>query len=227
MLTLLFDIDGTLIRSGGAGKAALEGALAEVFSLTRVQDGVPYSGRTDVAISMDLLRLHAIEPTNANLQKLSDAYLERLGPCLIERGGTILPGVHEILTRYAGQAHIGLLTGNVRRGAEIKLRHFGLWDYFRFGGFGDGYTQRDDVARMAIVNARRHADRDLDPEHVWVVGDTPHDITCARAVRARAIAVCTGWHDELELAEYQPDILVRDLTHDGDIHKAWSQGLVE
>src|SRR5262249_30158365 len=195
MHILLFDIDGTLIRSGGAGKDALEAALAETFALAEIQDGVPYAGRTDTAIAHDLLALHGIEPSAANVRRLNDAYLERLPRALHERQGVVLPGVVELLGRLRAHERValGLLTGNVHRGAEHKLRHFGLWEHFAFGGFGDDAHDRDAVARAALLDAERHLRRRVDPLDVWVIGDTPLDVACARAVGAKAVAVCTGW----------------------------------
>ena len=186
MLILLFDIDGTLVRTGGAGKAAMEAALCEEFGVTLSAEEVPYSGRTDRAIGRDLLTAHGLEPSAANQTRLVDGYLERLPGRLAALGGEVCPGVRELLAALRGRADVrlGLLTGNVRRGAELKLGHFGLWDEFPLGGgFGDDHEDRDDVARAAVRALRDHAD--FRPEDVWVVGDTPLDIRCARAVGRR------------------------------------------
>src|SRR4029078_8800709 len=137
MRVLLFDIDGTLIRSGGAGKAAMEAGLRSAFGVREVRDQVAYSGPTDPGIDREVLALHGIEPTDANARTLKEAYLSHL-PAMLQRvRGSVLPGIEEALRRERQGAVIGLLTGNIRAGAEIKLRHYGLWDYFPFGGFAD------------------------------------------------------------------------------------------
>lgn len=223
MAILLFDIDGTLVRTGGAGKAAMEEALRSEFGVRDLIDTVPYSGRTDRAISRDLLAMHGIEPTPENQIRLTDTYLSHLPQFLKTTDGTVCPGIECILTAARGHSGtvLGLLTGNVRRGAAAKLGHFGLWDHFPVGGFGDDHFDRDDVARAAILAVNQHVGRDLDPTDVWVIGDTPLDVQCARAVGARAVAVATGWHRTEELAVCQPDVLVTDLCDATDLLALW------
>src|SRR5947209_7111348 len=137
MHVCLFDIDGTLIASGGAGKAALEAALAGAFGIDRLIDKLQLSGRTDRAIIRDLFRLHVIEETPENWRRLVDAYLGHLPGCLARSPGRVLPGVAALLERLRGREDVavGLLTGNLRSGARAKLGHFGLHDYFAFGGY--------------------------------------------------------------------------------------------
>jgi phosphoglycolate phosphatase-like HAD superfamily hydrolase len=221
MRVLLFDIDGTLIRSGGAGKAAMEAGLRSEFVVKEILDRVSYSGRTDPRIIRELLALHGIEPTDANVERLKAAYLSHLPGSLRRRGGSVLPGIAEALRRERRGAVVGLLTGNIRAGAEVKLRHFGLWDYFPFGGFADGLDDRDDVARLALAEAERHVGRTIDPSDVWVIGDTPLDVKCARAIGAKAVVVQTGWHRRDELVACDPDHLLPDFTHAGDLLTQW------
>ena len=106
-------------------------------------------------------------------------------------------------------------------GAEVKLRHFGLWDHFPFGGFADGIEDRDDVARQALAEAVRHVGRAIDPADVWVIGDTPLDVKCARAIGAKAVVVQTGWHRRDELVACCPDHLLPDFTHAGELLTQW------
>jgi phosphoglycolate phosphatase len=214
MNVCLFDIDGTLIASGGAGKAALERALAALFGITRPIEKLQLSGRTDRAIVADLFRLHDLDHTPDNQARLTEAYLHHLPDCLAISAGRVLPGVAALLEhlRKRDDVLLGLLTGNIRAGARIKLGHYGLHDYFTVGGFGDRHTDRDDVAREALAEVTRHLNA-VDPRRVWVVGDTPLDIRCARAIDARAIAVCTGWHSVDELAAHGPDLLLDDLSN--------------
>jgi phosphoglycolate phosphatase len=221
MRVLLFDIDGTLIRSGGAGKAAMEEGLKSAFGVREIIDQVPYSGRTDTGIIRELLALHGVEPTDANVERQKTAYLTHLPEMLRRRGGSVLPGIAEALARERQGAAVGLLTGNIRAGAEVKLRHFGLWDHFPFGGFADGLDDRDDVARRARAEAERHVGRPIDPGDVWVIGDTPLDVKCARAIGAKAVVVQTGWHHVDELVACGPDHLLPDFTHAGELLAQW------
>ncbi len=120
MPIILFDIDGTLVRTGGAGKLAMESALVSAFGVTELRDVVKYSGRTDTAITRDLLHVHGIDPTAENQKRLRDEYLARLPGSLTAKGGEVCPGVPELLAALAGKPGVvmGLLTGNVRAGAD-------------------------------------------------------------------------------------------------------------
>ena len=226
MQVLLFDIDGTLIRSGGAGKAAMENALRCEFGLTDLNDGVPYSGRTDPSIGRDLLHIHGLDTSEKNIHRLREAYLRQLPHTLREHEGIVLPGVRDLLEHLRNVEGIamGLLTGNVRDGARYKLSHYGLWDYFPFGAFADGIHDRDDVARSALVEVARHLQRDVQPSNIWVIGDTPLDVKCARAIGAKAVAVATGWHPVQELEASGADWVLADLSAPTELLQAWSLG---
>ncbi len=201
----------------------MEAALSAAFGIAELRDGVVYSGRTDGAIGRDLLLLHGIDPSLENQHKLREAYLAHLPGMLAAKGGTICPGVVELLAAVAGRSDtlLGLLTGNVRRGAMHKLGHFGLWDYFSCGGFGDDHHDRDDVARSALASISTHIGAPVNPAEVWVIGDTPLDVSCARAIGARAVAVATGWHPVEELARHYPDFLFDDLSNHSRLLAAW------
>ncbi len=216
---VLWDIDGTLIRSGGAGKTAMESALRSAFGVRAISDTVAYSGRTDVAIARDLLAAHALPTTDENQFLLREAYLGNLPAHLAASGGEILPGISELLKALDGRSDVvqGLLTGNVRYGARVKLGHFGLWDYFGPGGFGDRFTDRNDVAREALAAVEAHLNGNFDPGDVWVVGDTPHDVSCGRAIGANVLAVATGWHTLAELEACAADATLADLSEVGRV----------
>ena len=214
MAVILFDIDGTLIRTVGAGKAAMQSALRRTFALTELSDRVPFSGRTDPAIMRDLLTEHDVAVSPQHVEQLAEAYLANLPAALEQHGGEVCAGVRELLDALErdGRHAVGLLTGNMKRGAERKLGYFDLWKRFpRGGGFGDVHLERDDVARDAVITLSESLGRELDPAEVWVVGDTPLDVKCARAVGAKAIAVATGWHAIEELRESGADQVVEDL----------------
>jgi phosphoglycolate phosphatase len=212
MNVCLFDIDGTLVSSGGAGKAAIESALAEEFAVD-VQGKVAYSGRTDRAIARDLFHAHGLEDTPANWHKLRAGYLNRLPGCLTRHQGRIMPGIAELLLALVDRGvTLGLLTGNIREGARLKLGYFQLFHHFAFGGFGDQHLERDEVAREALAAAHNHLNGTLFPDRIWVVGDTPLDVRCARAIGARVAAVATGWHPLDELRDAGPDLLLADFS---------------
>jgi phosphoglycolate phosphatase-like HAD superfamily hydrolase len=223
MPILLFDIDGTLIRSGGAGKAAMEEALRTAFGVETIRDVVEYGGRTDRAIGFDLLEAHGLEASQDNVRRLNDAYLSLLPAALRANQGVVCPGVADLLPRLTARpdVRLGLLTGNTRIGARHKLTHFGLWDYFPFGGFGDNHHDRDDVARTAVREAETHLGTVVDPADVWVIGDTPLDVRCARAVGANAVVVATGWHPLAELHATGADLVLEHLADDTTLPGIW------
>jgi phosphoglycolate phosphatase-like HAD superfamily hydrolase len=213
MIACLFDIDGTLLASGGAGKAALESALFGEFGVA-LRDQIPYAGRTDRAIIRDLFQRHDIADTADNLQKLLAGYLRRLPESLRRHDGRVLPGIEALLLELKQKDHVavGLLTGNVRAGARTKLGHFGLYGHFGFGGFGDHHFDRDEVAREALAAVHACVGPHCTADRVWVIGDTPLDVRCARAIGARVAAVATGLHSCEALAPTKPDLLLPDLS---------------
>ncbi|MCS7166930.1 MAG: HAD family hydrolase [Gemmatales bacterium] len=211
---VFFDIDGTLLRSGGAGKLAMLTAVQQAFQVNPAPVEVPFSGRTDRAILRDLLRAHGIDFTPENFERVVDVYLRILPDCLQRMAGRVLPGVLDLLDALERRdgVVIGLLTGNLRRGAQTKLGHFGLAERFPFGGFGDQYFDRNDVAREAVRAAQQYLNGSCAPDRIWVVGDTPLDIACARHIGARVLAVATGTHSVEQLQAHRPDLLLQDLT---------------
>jgi len=213
MRILLFDIDGTLINTGGAGGTALLEAFRDEFEVARPQ-AVPFSGRTDRAIGSHLFQLHGIDDTAEHWERLRAGYLSRLPLHLPRCRGRVLAGVSELLDRLGRQEQtlLGLLTGNVREGARIKLSHYGLSHHFSFGGFGDEHYDRDQVAAVAFREAHQRLNGNAPAEATWVLGDTPLDVRCARAIGAKVLAVATGLHSVTELAQEYPDALLDDLS---------------
>jgi len=216
---VLFDIDGTLIQTGGAGHIAFAETFADEFGVSTISPGVPFAGRSDRAIALDLMRIHGIEASPENWFRFRDAYVSRLPGALTRLQGRVLPGVVELLDHLAADrtAVVGLLTGNMRAGADLKLTHYGLADRFEFGGFGDDTDDRNIIAAMARHEAQNYAD--LRSENgrsmlagAMVIGDTVHDIRCARAIGAFAVAVPTGGTPRVELEAAAPDLLLDDLS---------------
>ena len=218
---VLFDIDGTLIHSGGAGVKAFAKAFATEFGIADGTERLKFAGRTDVSLVREFFGHHQIPPTTGNFERYFQAYLHWLGQIAPESPGKICPGFEEF---YAGLKTrpepplIGLLTGNIRRGAEIKLGQHGLWDKFSFGGFADDHEERDTIAAVARQRgAERLNHPPLRGEEVLVIGDTPLDIRCARAIQAKVLAVATGNFTVEELAEFKPDWVVQDFTAIADL----------
>ena len=215
MYAILFDIDGTLVLTGGAGQLAFAQTFAEDFGIDEISRGVPFAGRTDRAISLDLMRVHGIEPNEANWTRFREGYLQRLPSALAQRIGEVLPGVGPLLDALEQRTELvlGLLTGNLERGAQLKLGHYGLAERFAFRGYGDHSVSRDDVGADAVTHARQHAaDRGEELTGMMVIGDTLHDITCARSVGAYAVAVATGSPSRSELMQQGPDLALDDLS---------------
>ena len=225
MNVCLFDIDGTLLSSGGAGKAALEAAFTEDFGVA-LRHQIPYSGRTDRAIMRDLFRMHGIDHSDANTARLMNAYLAKLPQSLTDHKGHILPGIEALLDwlHNSGTFSVGLLTGNVRAGAKVKLGHFGLYERFAFGGFGDRHFDRDDVAREAHQQVRELIGAHIVSDKIWVIGDTPLDVKCARAIGARVVAVATGHHSVEQLTASAPDLVLADLSDPRPLIDLWAIG---
>lgn len=216
MRVVFFDIDGTLLRTGGASRESLESAFFQTFGC-KVRNRVDYHGRPDRAIAASLMTVHGIPDSDASWTDLRAAYLQLLPHSLARRRGSVLPGVRRLLDTLRRQSDVvvGLITGNTRASARIKLGHYGLLEMFGsslIGGFGDEVYERDEVARLAIRSVQEIVGWRIPPEHVWVVGDTPRDILSARAIGARALAVATGHFAVEALQEYGPDQLVPNLN---------------
>jgi phosphoglycolate phosphatase-like HAD superfamily hydrolase len=211
---ILFDIDGTLLLTGGAGQRGMERALEKAFGVTKPTEDISAAGRTDFAITSDLFDFHGIDNTPEAWQAFSSEYFRQLPLALAELDGTLLPGVREILDVLHARDDIklGLLTGNFEEGAWLKLKHYRIDHYFKFGAFGDAHRSRDDVARLAYEVTHNHCGATVAAERVWVIGDTPADVACARAIGANVVAVATGIFSYDELVPTSPDLLLHDLT---------------
>lgn len=211
---LLFDIDGTLITSGGAGERALRIGFRERFGIDDDLKNVEIAGRTDSGIARAMLRTHGLAETPENITAFVDSYLAQLAGQLSQAGGSLLPGVLVLLEKLKTRSDmvLALLTGNVARGAELKLTHYGVWTFFEFGAYADDHDDRNQLGPFAQRRAFERHGVEFPPERIFVLGDTPHDITCARAIGAKAVAIATGKFTRPELAAHQPDFLFDDLS---------------
>jgi phosphoglycolate phosphatase-like HAD superfamily hydrolase len=212
---VLFDVDGTLIRTGGAGVQAFARTFASEFGLVDGIERLKFAGRTDPSLVREFFRLHGVPDTAANLRRFFARYVFWLDHLLAECRGGAIPGVWEFLRELQSLAPpplLGLLTGNIRPGAELKLRRFGLWEVFQTGGFGDDHEDRNRIAAIARERGSRVLGKNLRGGQVVVVGDTPHDIRCGRSIGAKVLAVATGGTKFEELRAHQPDWLVESLA---------------
>ncbi len=212
---VLFDIDGTLIHTGGAGMKAFATAFKTEFGIRDGSENLKFAGRTDVSLVREFFQHNLIDPSKENFSRFFTAYIRLLETEVRESEGGIFPGVHQWiaeLRQLPEPPSIGLLTGNLRRGAEIKLRHYDLWHEFPFGGFADDHEERDCIAAVAKQRGEQALTRTLSGAEVVVIGDTPLDVRCARAIKAKVVAVATGGHTLSELEHHHPDWAVSDLT---------------
>jgi phosphoglycolate phosphatase-like HAD superfamily hydrolase len=229
-LLLLWDIDGTLILAGGAGEEALRQALLNGFGIRDDLKDVEMAGRTDISILDDICRRHP--GRGLTPEKYLEGYLAELPLWLPRRKGRVLPGVRELLewAHAHPEVHNALLTGNVSAGAHLKLKHYGLDRFFEFGAYGDDSGDRNKLGPLALERARAHLKKDFHIRFTWVIGDTPHDVTCARALGCKALAVATGKHSVRTLQDCHPDAVFSDLSDrarvinrllmDGAVHRS-------
>ena len=213
----LFDIDGTLVATGGAGSGAMRAAFTAVWGLADGFSGIEFSGRTDRAILRDALVAAGLDngAFAADLRRFKRAYFRRLPRMLEASRGRVLPGVEPLLASLAAdrRATVALGTGNFRVSAGQKLRHYGLDHYFRVGGFGDSTEDRVALIAQAIRTADRAVGRHAT---VFVIGDTVHDVTAAKANGAVAVAVATGTASGDELAAAGADVVLPTLESAAD-----------
>jgi phosphoglycolate phosphatase-like HAD superfamily hydrolase len=209
---LLFDIDGTLVDTGGKGMSALKKTAIEVFG----SDGPPLdlAGSTDLGIIENLYVHFQVEPTSELTHRFFEIYHKYLEESLEANPaeGKVLDGVFELLENLAGQnAQLGLLTGNTALGAEIKLRHYGLHHHFPFGAYGSDRADRNLLGHIALERALAVTGKKFTPDRILIIGDTPKDIACAHAIGAKCLAVATGHFTAEQLEQAGADWVLGSL----------------
>jgi phosphoglycolate phosphatase len=214
---ILFDIDGTLLLSGRAGLRAMTRAFDTTFGIKDAFADQHFGGRTDSFLVSNALQNAGLPDTPEQHERFRENYIPLLAE-EIEQPGTghkgLMPGARELLEALDlfPDVHMALLTGNYREAAEIKLRHFEIWDYFEWGAFSDDAADRNALVPIACSRAAIY---DIPPEaidRVIVIGDTPHDIECARVAGAKSIAVATGGYTVEQLKEFGADAVLKDLS---------------
>jgi phosphoglycolate phosphatase-like HAD superfamily hydrolase len=211
---ILWDIDGTLVLTSGAGMGALDRAFQKIHGRKPDLSKLDLSGRTDQWIAAQVLEHNQLPVTPAAIHTYLEAYLESLHAEVTTREGRVLPGILQLLELFHKRADVaqGLLTGNLHRGARIKLEHYQVWHYFAFGAFGDDSPRRNDLGPHALRRAKEKHAVDFAPERTFVIGDTPHDIECGKAIGAKTIGVATGRFSVADLQEHSPTATFADFS---------------
>ena len=222
-LAWLFDVDGTLLTTEGAAREAFALAVRQSLGVDDALDDIAFAGRTEPLILKDILAKHGVRFADGEEARFWDRVFEAMRGAFRPPRGRLLPGVEALLDEIGAERDwvTGLLTGNMTEMARIKLDRFGIRERFAFGAFGEEAPDRNALARVAVERVGRRYG--LPPSHCVVVGDTEHDIACARAAGALVVAVATGVRSRAELEAHEPDLLLRDLAnHEALI--AWARG---
>ena len=214
---VLFDIDGTLVLTGGAGIRAMNRAGESVLGLANLLDGVAVAGRTDWIILHDALKNAGHDLDEDLFERMRDAHHEFLREEILQPGDgvkDVMPGIRNLLPLLQSRQGValGLLTGNFEEAARIKLGHFDLWNYFRCGAFGDDAADRNALVPFAVDRARAGGLGAFDYADVVVIGDTPSDVACANAVGAVPVAVATGTYSVDVLRSTGAPFVLEDLS---------------
>jgi phosphoglycolate phosphatase-like HAD superfamily hydrolase len=226
MKLVLFDIDGTILLTAGAGKRAIHRALREEFGDTGPEDH-RFDGKTDPQIVRELMRIvgHADDHIDERMDRLLEKYVSYLREELRAgaHGVEVMPGIVELLDALRGRSDVilGLLTGNLRSGAQAKLEAAGIDpSQFRVGAYGSDHETRSELPAVAQRRARDELGLDIAGGDVVVIGDTPADIACGRGIGARAIGVATGHYTVDQLREHRPSAVFADLSMTPEVVRA-------
>jgi len=223
-LAWLFDVDGTLLLTEGAARESFAQAVRACLEVEDDLRDIAFAGRTEPLILADILSKHRRRFQDGDEARFWDAVFDEMRRALGPGRGRLLRGVPELLDAIEREPDwvAGLLTGNMTQMARIKLRRFGLAARFGFGAFGEEAEDRNALARVAVERVRRRFG--IPPERCIVVGDTEHDIECARAAGARVVVVATGSRGRHELEPLGPDLMLEDLS-DNERLLEWARGL--
>ena len=209
MTILLFDIDGTLSTSQGAGTQAMTRTFKQLWGIDNALKGMSFAGRSDSWIVPTALSNQGRDCSPEDIARFIDHYVPHLGDAVEERNSRLCPGVLPLLEALTKEnVTLGLGTGNFRRAAEAKLRPFGIWDYFVDGGFGDDHPDRTELLAAGLERLRRHS---TDGADAVVIGDTSHDIEAGHAIGAKVVAVRTGYAQPGDLDN--ADAILDDLSN--------------
>ncbi|MBF0554558.1 MAG: HAD family hydrolase [Nitrospirae bacterium] len=209
---ILFDIDGTLIDAGGAGGKSLNDAFYELFSIKDAFKNIRFDGKTDLRIFNEGLKYHKLTDGNGIIDSIKEQYLNHLRLEIDNDKRHIKPGIAALIEGLRGKNRIGLLTGNLRAGAEIKLSSLGLWQHFEGGAFGDKHEDRNRLLPIAVEDFYKNTGVRFSYSQCVIIGDTPKDVDVGKAHGAFTIAVATGPYTAGELAGAGVDVVFNDLS---------------
>ena len=212
---LLFDIDGTLLSTHGIPRIAMGNVLKDRYKQFKYDDYYNFSGRTDWQIVEHLLAFDNRDEKESVVHQILDDFAVELAKQLANgKQPLVYPGVQSLLEFLAAkeEIYLGLVTGNISKGARIKLNAAELNHYFPIGGFGDDAKDRDALPPIALERAKEHFGIEPQNEDIWIIGDSIYDIQCARVNGLRTLAVSTGLTDHEVLAAENPEYLVPDFT---------------
>ncbi len=218
MRLILFDIDGTLIDSGGAGVQALDLAMKDLFSIENGFNGISMAGKTDTQIIKEGLIKHRIS-ADGNVEVIVKAYLKHLGEQINNDRKHVKPGIYELLENLNRKREpgLGLLTGNLEQGARIKLEPFRLNGYFPAGAFGSDDEDRNNLLPIAVDRFEKLFQTRIKTENCIIVGDTPRDVECAHVYGAMCIGVATGPYSFEDLVKAGADYVFEDLSDNASL----------
>ncbi len=216
---ILFDIDHTLIDSGGAGALALNLAFHDMTEISNGFEGIGFAGKTDLGIIRDALKKNGLQIQDGWLGRFLDRYLSHLRAATERSIGHIKPGIRDLVERLAAcqEFHLGLLTGNIEEGARTKLEPFALNSFFPIGAFGNDSENRNDLLPLAVQRLAANSSVSVTYDDCVVIGDTPLDVNCAKIHGARSIAVATGPYPLEELQSTDTDLALNDLSETSKI----------
>ncbi|MBF0515931.1 MAG: HAD hydrolase-like protein [Nitrospirae bacterium] len=212
MKLVLFDIDGTLMDAGGAGGRSLTDAFYELFSIKDAFSRITFDGKTDLRIFKEGMNYHSLTNGGGIIDSIKTHYLQRLKVEINNDKTHIKPGITPLIERLHGRHAIGLLTGNLRLGAEIKLSSLDLWRHFKAGAFGDLHEDRNLLLPVAVDDVHKQTGARFQFSQCVIIGDTPRDVECGKTHGAFTIAVATGPYTSSQLRETGADAVLEDLS---------------